>query len=353
MRGLEMRLTAMTMLALLVACGDDGGDEGASDEDTSSGSPDAGGGSGDGTADAATDVTDVAEEPEVTIPFRCTNPDFEIVEGLNEGFAVGSRQRSFYVSLPENPDDLPMGVVFSWHGYGDTADNFHGTWQWDPDVIEGLPFIIVTPEDANFFVFNGPGGLDWAIFESMVGDDNPDAAFFEILLGCINEQFELDPTHVHAFGFSAGAIMTNQLHARYPEVVASIASISGAWFNDPDTVENVDTLGISVEFAWEDLADSPGGAIFMSHGGPDDTFGIQPGQEIIDFELSASFGTPMLLDADRIVVDCIHSNGHQPHPQVSSDDYLRFFAENPAGADSPYILDGLPDFFPSSCSLVR
>lgn len=351
MRRFEKTLSVLAMVSLVGACGDDAGDT-RSEAVADTGADDVGGGA-DAGSDAATEVSDVGEEPSVTIPFRCTNPDFEIVDGLNEGFTVGNRQRSFYVTLPDNPDALPMGVVFSWHGYGDNAANFHSAWRWDADAIEGLPFMIVTPEDANFFVFNGQRGLDWAIFESMVGDGNPDAAFFEIMLGCINEQFEIDPTHVHSFGFSAGAIMTNQLHARYPDVIASIVSISGAWFNDADTVENVDTLGIDIEFAWEELGASPGGAIFMSHGGPSDTFGIQPGQDIIDFELSASFGAPMLIDSDRVVVDCIHSNGHQPHPQVSADDYLTFFAENPAAEDSPYILDGLPTYFPSSCSLVR
>jgi predicted esterase len=356
MRGMEKGLVLAAMAALVAACGDDAGGETPVDETSDTGGSDTGGsdvGGADAGGDAAADVTETAEPEGPTLSFRCMNADYEIAEGLNEGFDAGGRARSFYVSLPDNPDNLPVGVIFSWHGYGDSASNFHSAWGWDPDAIAGLPFIVVTPEDAGFFVLNGQKGLDWAIFESMLGDGNLDAAFFEGMLGCLDEQFELDSSHIHAFGFSAGAIFTNQLHARYPDVIASIVSISGAWFNDADTVENVNTMGLSIDFAWEDLGDSPGGAIFMSHGGPTDTFGIQPGQDVIDFELSASFAAPLLLDAERVVVDCIHSNGHQPHPQVAPEDYMQFFAENPAMQDSPYILDGLPDYFPSSCSLVR
>ncbi len=322
-------------------CSDDG-------DGTDNNGGDAGGDAmGDAGGDAGGDTgSDADSGGDPVISFEC--PGFEIAEGLNSGISISGVQRTFDVAFPANTNQ-EMGVVFSWHGYGDNVDNFKNFFSAATDAYADFPLIVVTPEDTDMFPIGNAQGLDWDIFQTRDGVSNRDADLFEAVLGCLNQDYDIDPTHVHAIGFSAGAIMTNLLHARYSDLVASVISISGAWFNDQDTADNVNTMGFAT-LNWDPLTQSSSGAILMTHGGDTDVFGVG-GQQIIDFELSAGYAVPHLVGAGRTVIDCSHNNGHQPHPGLNLNHYLDFLQDNPAGATSPYLGGNLPSSFPSSCGV--
>ncbi|MCC6213228.1 MAG: hypothetical protein IT376_00020 [Polyangiaceae bacterium] len=338
-----VRGAALVAGLLVFGCGGDdaaSGGGGASGGGTGGGSGGASGAAGAGTGGAGgADAGTGGAGP--VIPFAC--PGGAITEGLNSGF-LGSR--SFEVSFPADRSK-PLAVVFSWHGYGDSAANFHTALGLDPDADPSFPFVLVTPEDTGLFP---PAGLDWDMFDATRAD-NADALLFEGILGCLAAQEDVDASRIYSIGFSAGAIMTNLLHARYPDLLAATLAYSGAWFADPTESSSVNTLGMAVNFAWPQLEAGHGGAVALTHGGVNDSFGMGT-IKVIDFEVAAQAAVPFLTAAGRTVVECAHANGHQPHPEVGPGVAISFFRDHRAGEPSPYASGGLTGW-PGSCTLHR
>jgi len=68
-----------------------------------------------------------------------------LAEGLNAGFEVDGLSRSFVLNLPNDVDTGgPFAVVFSYHGLGDTMQNFVGLMASQVNH-SALPFVLVTP----------------------------------------------------------------------------------------------------------------------------------------------------------------------------------------------------------------
>jgi predicted esterase len=211
-----------------------------------------------GTTDATGEPTTDGEAP--TIPFTCSGG--AIVPGMNS-IDVGGASRTFLADFPADLD-RPLGVLFSWHGYGDTAMNFRAAVGLDPDADPALPVVVITPEDSGL---PPPMGLDWDIAGG-AAPDNVDLALFEAVLGCLDAQYEVDATRIYSFGFSAGSVMTNLLHSSYPELLTTIVSASGAWFNDAAEAELVNIFDI--DWNWPALDPAVGGTVLLTHGGPTD-----------------------------------------------------------------------------------
>ena len=336
MRNLPAYLVALTLPLGLLACGGDDAASTASStsagSSTSSGSGGGGGGGGSGGEGAGGPV----------ISYAC--PGSALASGPNS-LAVGGGNRDIFIDLPGDLE-TPAGVVFAWHGYGDSATNFQAALGLNPNAIAGVPLIIVYPQDSGLFP---PKGLDWAIFQGAIGQPNADADVFVATLGCLVEQYKVDPKRVYSLGFSAGAIMTNLLHSRYPDVLAATLAYSGAWFNDPAETAGVNTAGLSVEFDWSPLDHDQGGNLLMTHGGDNDEFSFGT-TKIIDFEDAAQAAIPFLAEGGRVVVECVHAAGHQPHPNVGADLALRYLTDHQFGQKSPYLTAGLTGY-PDSCSL--
>ncbi len=273
--------------------------------------------------------------------FAC--PGGSIVEGMNT-VVVGGTARSFHVQLPRDRS-RPLPVVFSWHGYNDPgSDGDAAGWraadQLDADADPSFPLIVVTPIDADVDI---PAGLDWQLDRGSARD-NQDLAFFEAMLGCLNEAYELDPLRVYSYGFSAGSVMTSLLHSAYPGLFSAVVCASGMWFNDPAQVAKIKL--ITVDPSWPPLQAADGGAVLVTHGGPKDVTVLN----VANLEDMAQAAFPFLAAARRVVVDCPHTQAHALHPELTAAHLLRFFAAHRAGEPSPYATSAL-DGFPPGCSV--
>lgn len=294
--------------------------------------------------DTSTGDPDVTVEP---IPFTCSTGN--VIDGWNKGRSIAGKTRDFYVVLPENPDNKPVGVIFVFHGFGDNVDNFKAFFNPNPDADPDFPYVLVFPKSLALAPgLGGMEGLEWYILNSSAGDSNPDAMFFEEILGCLASTVTVDPGSVFAFGFSAGAIFTNLLHSRYPDILQDVLSMSGAWFNDDDTVDGVNTMGMAT-LSWDDMTDTTA-TVFMTHGGQEDTYGAM-GITIIDFEQSAGYAVPFLNGHGRTVIDCPHTSGHTNHPEIANGDIIRFFKDHRGPGPSPYAGGATPSYLPSSCTI--
>lgn len=358
MRTTLTSLLSLTALALgIAACGgatadfepngggtdteNTGGAGGGDNEDESdAGTPDDAGPQEDGAVD---DGGGQNEPPPPTIEFAC--PGGTIAAGSNK-ITVGSRDRTFLVDLPSDTSK-PLGVVFAWHGYGDNANNFRSALGLDPNADSAHPLIVVTPEDAGLQPFQTPRGLDWDILAGKPGDDNIDIAFFEAMLGCLNEQYTLDTARIYSVGFSAGSVFTALLHSRYPHLFAATVHFSGAWMNDSEETKLVPNF-VPLTWSWPELDAADGGHVLLTHGGSSDAVGAM-GFTLINLEDAAKAALPFLKAAGRTVVDCAHDEGHTLHPELSPAMVVKYLTAHRAGAASPFTngLEGLP----ASCTL--
>lgn len=277
-----------------------------------------------------------------TYPFSCPDETSTIVAGKNTLYAAG-QQRTFYVDFPTDTSQ-PVGVLFSWHGYGQNATDFRTGAALDPDADPTHPVIVVTPEDSGL---QPPAGLGWDIAQGRPGDANVDVAFFEAMLGCLAAQQPIDAERIYSFGFSAGSVMTSLLYSRHPTLFAAIVNESGAWMNDPDEVSLIDLHGLfTVDWEWPALDPAGGADVLLTHGGPTDVTVFN----ILDLEKSALAAVPFLNAANRTVVECTHTLGHALDPDVTPALISQFFSAHRAGQPSPYAEDSF-DGFPERCTL--
>lgn len=295
------------------------------------------GSTGDSESSTTSSPT-TGDPPAPVIPFACPG-DVAIVPGLNT-IQVGDKARTFLVDFPASPT-RPLGVLFSWHGFGDSAENFRAALGLQPDGDPAAPVLIVTPEDSGL---PPPIGLDWDIARGTEADANVDIAFFEAMLGCIHAQEDLDPTRIASLGFSAGSVMTSLLHSRYPELLGTIVNISGAWFNDPAQQDLVNIF--TIDWNWPPLDPADGGVVLLTHGGPTDETVLG----ILNLEDAAQAALPFLAAAGRVVVDCGHGQGHTPHPDITPAVISAFLSAHRTGQPSPYFSGDLTGF-PPSCTL--
>ena len=157
-------------------------------------------------------------------------------------------------------------------------------------------------------------------------------------------------------GFSGGAVITNMLTARYPDIFAATAPMSGAWFSDPAQEAMVDPSGVGAQVLpglgvdWNDLGAGKQ-TVLLTHGGATDTYGVPVpvlgAVEVISFENASVAAVDYLTGNGRTVIDCPHTNGHQAHPGFWIPELVEFFKQHPWHQDSPYA-DAIPEPFASA-----
>ena len=276
--------------------------------------------------------TDPAE-PEPVEPLDCEN----VADGMNKNLMVGDYPRDFILRLPEDAGSMEkLPVVFAWHGYGDTADNFDSFLSGLVDN-ESMPFILVVPEaDTTRFGLQTMQGLDWDMLN--VADGSAEADMFDQVLSCIGEKWTVDEEHIHLSGFSAGAITANSVAQLKSDKVASVFTYSGAYFSDPESVAALeDPMGfVAPMIQWPEMEAEHNAytQVLVSGEAGVDTWGMASFFNI-DFNVMANKAAKYLNGFGHDVVLCNHGGSHTvagPTPATM----IQFFSEHPFGAHLAY-----------------
>lgn len=247
---------------------------------------------------------------------------------------INGNVRNFDVRLPN--DTSRMALLFQWHGWMQMPGQFANEIVYDPPAGKWLPFdpnafpmplMIVTPWDQKLIP---PFGLDWDIVTGAA-----DFPYFEAMVQCINSQFQIDQKRIYSFGFSAGAVFTNLLDAKYPHLFAATISESGAWFNDQTQWSDV-SIPI-MQWKWPALNPADGGNTLITHGGENDF------ATVISLENTSRKALPFLRAGGRTVVDCSHTFGHTLAPDLTQGMIYQFMWERQQGAPPA----GFPSSFPT------
>lgn len=276
-----------------------------------------------------------------------TGPDYvcPLVEGFNQGWEVDAMPRDFFLDLPDNVEDGgPWPVVFSYHGLGDTADNFRGLFDNQVDNAD-YPFILVTPEDTDLTVL-GFVLMDWEV-STVDAATNRETRFFDQMLETLEGCYGVDEDRVHAAGFSMGGFCADMIGVTRGDEVASVVSWSGGYGSNP---ANESLLGpLSNQVNWPAPIHTNPYPQMLVHGGATDTYNAG----IFLFEIGAASPNDVtyLNGMGHDTVICDHGNGHTVPYYLSGAQAVDFFAEHPRGTvDSPYGTAGLPDYLPAYCT---
>lgn len=282
-----------------------------------------GGSAGDGaTADAAS--ADVAGLPAAPTPYAGTCPDF--ATGAVE-LQVGGFGRNLLVTLPEQPKGA--GVLFLWHGLGDSAKNFNNAFGVK-QLAKALNVVVVTP-DACCNTPSAKGCCSMMTGWHFIADSAVDAGIFDGTLSCLEAQHGVDRKRVYTMGFSAGGLWSTWLVMHRSAQLAAAAILSG---------------GVNDFNVWSKPAVAV--PVMDSSGGPTDTFG----NGIVDFQTSTEALNKNLVGAGHFVVHCQHNQGHTVTGDIVqfAVQFLAAHSHDPKG-QSP-LSAGLPASAPAGCKIL-
>ena len=261
-----------------------------------------------------------------TIPMTSTLQDITITSSGNA--------RKFWVAVPQNlqsSEKLP--VIFLWHWLGGSAQDFYVRGEVQAAVDEQR-FLAVLPEAKGDLQFTWPA----TTIDSQARLDE-EATFFDDLLSCVSQEFDINSNCVSSAGVSAGALWTSQLVGVRGDWLSSFMSLSGG------------TGGLAIKPWKEPDHKLPG---FVLWGGPTDVCG-----GLLNFtDISHDLETH-LAAGNHFFVECVHNCGHsvppfEPPPGESKFKSLwQFSLDHPFWLDpgeSPY-QNGLPADLPAWCGV--
>jgi len=240
-------------------------------------------------------------------------------------------QRQFILALPSDytpGERLPVAVL--WHWLGGSAQDFLNI-AFLQTVADKLRFIAVIPEKKGDVQFSWP-------FIDPEPRVNEELTFFDDMLACVAQQYDVNRNCVSTVGVSAGGLWVGVLGWKRSEYLSSMLSLSGG---SPPGAN-----------AWA-------GAVhklpaLVQWGGPNDTF-------VLNFQ-DTSVALEQALDADgHFMVECVHNCGHGVPPLEGSSSIesmvealVQFAVDHPywlADGESPWQVRGMPVDMPSFCAI--
>lgn len=242
--------------------------------------------------------------------------------------------REFLVIAPDDvaPDER-LPVIFLWHWLGGEAKDFYDRGDVQNAVNEKR-FIAVIPEARGDVLFKWPFSiLDSE--ESLEGEFE----FFDAMLECVNEQFNVDKECVSSTGVSAGALFTSQLAGGRGDRLASFMSLSGGTGGGTVKPWSVPRHKMPAMVLW---------------GGPND-FCVA-----VNFQATSQDMEKHLEEGGHFVLECVHNCNHSTPPFEVPDGMTAFaplwdfVLDHPywlEPGDSPYLNGGLPDSMPTWCAV--
>jgi poly(3-hydroxybutyrate) depolymerase len=294
------------------------GSGGASAGSDTGGTPS--GGSGGGTAGDSPAAL-------VTLTPSGTCPEFQ--QGLLT-FNPSTGPRDVEVLMDGNAMTKEGPIVFGWHATDGNPNQAIG-WFGAEQIAEltAMGGILIAPyREPN--VSTRP----WYYTPEGPGDADNDMLLMDEVVACAIEKVGIDQRHIHAYGMSAGGLMTVQVSYRRSSYVASVVVYSGGQVGD---VPNQDPTN---KFA-----------AMVVHGGETDVSSVDG----ITYQPASETYVANLKAAGHFAFLCNHDSGHTDPAVLADADQAhasawQFLQDHPFGAASPYAA-ALPQGFWADCSL--
>ncbi|MCB9582512.1 MAG: hypothetical protein H6717_36080 [Polyangiaceae bacterium] len=261
--------------------------------------------------------------------------------GANNPITIktSGNNRTFLLALPHNilpTEKLP--IIFLWHWLGGSAKSFYDKGEVQA-AVDAQRFIAVIPEadPSSLNVFKWPYSLI-----ALPQQVQAELTFFDDMLSCVSQQFNVNKNCVSSAGVSAGALWTDQLVGQRSQYLSSFLSLSGG----------VGTPQNQTIKPWTKPVHPIPGMVLW--GGPQDICVLQQFQ-VLSLTLEQN-----LTQDGSFFLECIHNCAHAEPPFEPPAGYSKYaglwqFALDhpywlPKGY-SPYTSQGLPVSVPPWCGI--
>ncbi|MEZ4223224.1 MAG: hypothetical protein R3B13_19930 [Polyangiaceae bacterium] len=254
-------------------------------------------------------------------------------------FTTSGNSRKFILALPH--DILPnekLPIIFLWHWLGGSAKSFYDKGEVQA-AADAQRFIAVIPEadPSSLNVFKWPYSLI-----ATPQQVQAELTFFDDMLSCVSQQFNVNKNCVASAGVSAGALWTDQLVGKRSQYLSSFMSLSGG----------VGTAQNTTIKPWTTPTHPIPG--FVLWGGPQDVCVLQQFQG-----LSLTLEQSLTKDG-TFFLECVHNCAHAEPPFEPPAGYSKyagmwqFVLDHPYWLPkgySPYVTQGLPAAAPPWCGI--
>ncbi len=233
---------------------------------------------------------------------------------------LAARQAQIWVGPESATADGP--VVFFWHGAGGSPTEAPYALGEAVAAITGAGGIVIAP-------VHDPAAGSFPWFLTAGGSREDDLVVADELLACAESSIGIDDAHVHAVGFSAGALNTTQMSFRRSSYVASVVVYSGGL--------------ISARAPRSDAPDARFAAMIL--------FGGERDEVVINFaNASRNYHDYLGANPGYFGFLCDHGMGHTV-PSAARASAWQFLQDHPFGMHPHAYEEGLPEGFYSPCSL--
>ncbi|HEY1555175.1 MAG TPA: hypothetical protein VGF94_10125 [Kofleriaceae bacterium] len=274
-----------------------------------------------------------------------------LVAGTNTITSSGVT-RTFQLVLPTTPrPGEAYPVMFMWYWLGGSSDGFITDGEVQA-AVDDERYIAIVPNDIGAYVL-GDTSFDvrWPFDVTQSPDRmNQEFTFFDDMLACVEQQYDINQSCVSTVGVSAGALFNDQLAQARSQTLSAFISLSGG----------VDDTIIK---PWAGASRALPGIVLWGGDGPPVTqtkdilgcFGIG-----MDFSVASHDLEQSLVAGGNFFIECEHNCGHVEPPVDSPPGQSKFagiwqFAfDHPfwlAPGASPYLTTGLPDTLPGWCGI--
>lgn len=158
-------------------------------------------------------------------------PEPAITPGTLGRVALDDRLFGFYVGQGYDPA-TPTALVVALHGYTSNTQevfDFFGL----PEIADQRGLLVALPEGSQ----NRQGDRFWNASHACcdfygVGID--DSTYITEVIQAVDEGYAVDPGRVFVVGHSNGGFMAHRMACEHPDLIAAVASVSGAMDIEPD-----------------------------------------------------------------------------------------------------------------------
>ncbi|HUJ59154.1 MAG TPA: hypothetical protein VLX92_11700 [Kofleriaceae bacterium] len=274
-----------------------------------------------------------------------------LAAGMNT-MTSGTVSRQFLLVVPANlqpSEKLP--VMFMWYWLGGSADDFLNEGEVQA-AADDERFLAVIPVAIGADVLGTSFNTQWPFdITQLPPRMDQEFQFFDDMLACVEQQYNVNQNCVSTAGVSAGALFTDQLTQAKSERLSSFISLSGG-------------VSATVIKPWKGATHKLPAIVLWGGDGPPKMDGVKDILGCFGIGMDFSVASHTLEDgltADgHFFVECIHNCGHveppvDPPPGESKFAGVWEFAWNhpfwlPPG-QSPYLQTGLPDTLPAWCGI--
>jgi hypothetical protein len=247
-----------------------------------------------------------------------------------QSISLNGKTMSWSLNVGSKASSPTGPIIIYWHGTGTNAQESGVALGNSISTITGLGGLVAAADSTSSTGTNTgdgvwyTGDIDWADF----------------IIACAIQQLNIDTSHIHVAGYSAGALQTGAMwYARSGYIASAIVYSGGSTF--PSMMQN--------SFA---------PPIIGAHGAFGEGGCASLTATNCDFLASSTtqFESQVLAAGAAIAIDCNDQSSHVDITRLSklSPVAWQFFNDHPwgLGKPDPYA-NGLPSGFPSYCNIVH